>query len=195
MTNITLASASGIRKKILQDFGFVVKVLPANIDEQLIKDSLIKEDADSFHVSRALAELKAKKISTQNPDELVLGADQVLDCEGKIYDKPKDLKDAKKLLLVLNNRKHSLFSSICLYKNGTNNWIHTERLDLTMRHYTENFFDDYLNKLGLDTIQRYGVYQIEGTGRQLFHKIEGDEYAVMGMPVKALIDFLILNEK
>ncbi len=195
MTNITLASASGIRKKILQDFGFVVKVLPANIDEQLIKDSLIKEDADSFHVSRALAELKAKKISTQNPDELVLGADQVLDCEGKIYDKPKDLEDAKKLLLVLNNRKHSLFSSICLYKNGTNNWIHTERLDLTMRHYTENFFDDYLNKLGLDTIQRYGVYQIEGTGRQLFHKIEGDEYAVMGMPVKALIDFLILNEK
>ncbi len=195
MTNITLASASGIRKKILQDFGFVVKVLPANIDEQLVKDSLIKEDADSFHVSRALAELKAKKISTQNPDELVLGADQVLDCEGKIYDKPKDLKDAKKLLLVLNNRKHSLFSSICLYKNGTNNWIHTERLDLTMRHYTENFFDDYLNKLGLDTIQRYGVYQIEGTGRQLFHKIEGDEYAVMGMPVKALIDFLILNEK
>lgn len=195
MTNITLASASGIRKKILQDFGFVVKVLPANIDEQLIKDSLIKEDADSFHVSRALAELKAKKISTQNPDELVLGADQVLDCEGKIYDKPKDLKDAKKLLLVLNNRKHSLFSSICLYKNGTNNWIHTERLDLTMRHYTENFFDDYLNKLGLDTIQRYGVYQIEGIGRQLFHKIEGDEYAVMGMPVKALIDFLILNEK
>ena len=195
MTNITLASASGIRKKILQDFGFVVKVLPANIDEQLIKDSLIKEDADSFHVSRALAELKAKKISTQNPDELVLGADQVLDCEGKIYDKPKDLKDAKKLLLILNNRKHSLFSSICLYKNGTNNWIHTERLDLTMRHYTENFFDDYLNKLGLDTIQRYGVYQIEGTGRQLFHKIEGDEYAVMGMPVKALIDFLILNEK
>jgi septum formation protein len=195
MTNITLASASGIRKKILQDFGFVVKVLPANIDEQLVKDSLIKEDADSFHVSRALAELKAKKISTQNPDELVLGADQVLDCEGKIYDKPKDLEDAKKLLLVLNNRKHSLFSSICLYKNGTNNWIHTERLDLTMRHYTENFFDDYLNKLGLDTIQRYGVYQIEGTGRQLFHKIEGDEYAVMGMPVKALIDFLILNEK
>jgi len=195
MTNITLASASGIRKKILQDFGFVVKVLPANIDEQLVKDSLIKEDADSFHVSRVLAELKAKKISTQNPDELVLGADQVLDCEGKIYDKPKDLEDAKKLLLVLNNRKHSLFSSICLYKNGTNNWIHTERLDLTMRHYTENFFDDYLNKLGLDTIQRYGVYQIEGTGRQLFHKIEGDEYAVMGMPVKALIDFLILNEK
>ena len=195
MTNITLASASGIRKKILQDFGFVVKVLPANIDEQLIKDSLIKEDADSFHVSRALAELKAKKISTQNPDELVLGADQVLDCEGKIYDKPKDLEDAKKLLLVLNNRKHSLFSSICLYKNGTNNWIHTERLDLTMLHHTENFFDDYLNKLGLDTIQRYGVYQIEGTGRQLFHKIEGDEYAVMGMPVKALIDFLILNEK
>jgi len=195
MTNITLASASGIRKKILQDFGFVVKVLPANIDEQLVKDSLIKEDADSFHVSRALAELKAKKISTQNPDELVLGADQVLDCEGKIYDKPKDLEDAKKLLLVLNNRKHSLFSSICLYKNGTNNWIHTERLDLTMRQYTENFFDDYLNKLGLDTIQRYGVYQIEGTGRQLFHKIEGDEYAVMGMPVKALIDFLILNEK
>ncbi len=195
MTNITLASASGIRKKILQDFGFVVKVLPANIDEQLIKDSLIKEDADSFHVSRALAELKAKKISTQNPDELVLGADQVLDCEGKIYDKPKDLEDAKKLLLVLNNRKHSLFSSICLYKNGTNNWIHTERLDLTMRHYTENFFDDYLNKLGLDTIQRYGVYQIEGIGRQLFHKIEGDEYAVMGMPIKALIDYLILNEK
>ena len=195
MTNITLASASGIRKKILQDFGFVVKVLPANIDEQLVRDSLIKEDADSFHVSRALAELKAKKISTQSPDELVLGADQVLDCEGKIYDKPKDLEDAKKLLLVLNNRKHSLFSSICLYKNGTNNWIHTERLDLTMRHYTENFFDDYLNKLGLDTIQRYGVYQIEGTGRQLFHKIEGDEYAVMGMPVKALIDFLILNEK
>jgi septum formation protein len=195
MTNITLASASGIRKKILQDFGFVVKVLPANIDEQLVRDSLIKEDADSFHVSRALAELKAKKISTQSPDELVLGADQVLDCEGKIYDKPKDLENAKKLLLVLNNRKHSLFSSICLYKNGTNNWIHTERSDLTMLHHTENFFDDYLNKLGLDTIQRYGVYQIEGIGRQLFHKIEGDEYAVMGMPIKALIDYLILNEK
>ena len=179
MRNIILASASGIRLKILNDFGFNVKVEVANIDEVEIKNSLLAEKFSSFDISRALAETKSKKISSKINDQIVLGADQVLDLEGKIFSKPDNMELAVSLLNRLSGKKHSLFSSICLSKNGSTIWMHTEQVVLKMKKLSDNFIKDYLQKIGLETIKKYGVYQIEGTGKDLFEDIIGDEYSVM----------------
>ncbi len=195
MRNIILASASGIRLKILNDFGFNVKVEVANIDEDEIKNSLLAEKFSSFDISRALAETKAKKISTKINDQLVLGADQVLDFEGNIFNKPDNMELAVSLLNKLSGKKHSLFSSICLSKNGSTIWMHTEQTVLKMKKLSDNFIKDYLQKIGLETIKKYGVYQIEGAGKDLFEDIIGDEYSVMGMPIKQLINYYKVNEK
>ena len=195
MRNIILASASGIRLKILNDFGFNVKVEAANIDEDEIKNSLLAEKFSSFEVSRALAETKAKKISSKIHDEIVLGADQILDFEGSIFSKPETMELAISLMKRLNGKEHSLFSSICLSKNGSTIWMHTEHVILKMRQFSDNFIKDYLQKLGLEIIKKYGVYQIEGMGKDLFEEIKGDEYSVMGMPIKQLINYYKANER
>ena len=195
MKNIILASASGIRLKILNDFGFNVKVEIANIDEDEIKNSLLAEKFTSFDISRALAETKAKKISSKINDQIVLGADQVLDLEGKIFNKPENMELAVNLLNRLSGKKHSLYSSICLSKNGSTIWMHTEQTVLKMKKLSDDFIKDYLKKIGLETIKKYGVYQIEGVGKDLFEEIKGDEYSVMGMPIKQLINYYKINEK
>jgi len=195
MRNIILASASGIRLKILNDFGFNVKVEIANIDEDEIKNSLLAEKFNSFDISRALAETKAKKISSKINDQIVLGADQVLDLEGKIFNKPENMELAVNLLNRLSGKKHSLYSSICLSKNGSTIWMHTEQTVLKMKKLSDSFIKDYLKKIGLETIKKYGVYQIEGVGKDLFEEIKGDEYSVMGMPIKQLINYYKINEK
>ena len=195
MRNIILASASGIRLKILNDFGFNVKVEVANIDEDEIKNSLLAEKFSSFDISRALAETKSKKISSKINDQIVLGADQVLDFEGNIFNKPENMQLAFSLLNRLSGKKHSLFSSICLSKNGSTIWMHTEQVVLKMKKLSDNFIKDYLQKIGLETIKKYGVYQIEGTGKDLFEDIIGDEYSVMGMPIKQLINYYKINGK
>jgi septum formation protein len=195
MRNIILASASGIRLKILNDFGFNVKVEIANIDEDEIKNSLLAEKFTSFNISRALAETKAKKISSKINDQIVLGADQVLDLEGKIFNKPENMELAVNLLNRLSGKKHSLYSSICLSKNGSTIWMHTEQTVLKMKKLSDSFIKDYLKKIGLETIKKYGVYQIEGVGKDLFEEIKGDEYSVMGMPIKQLINYYKINEK
>ena len=195
MRNIILASASGIRLKILNDFGFNVKVEAANIDENEIKNSLLAEKFSSFDISRALAETKAKKISSKFYGQTVLGADQVLDFEGNIFNKPENMELAMNLMKTLNGKEHSLFNSICLSKNGSTVWMHTEQVVLKMKQFSDNFIKDYLQKVGLETIKKYGVYQIEGMGKDLFEEINGDEYSVMGMPIKQLINYYKLNEK
>jgi len=195
MRNIILASASGIRLKILNDFGFNVKVEIANIDEDEIKNSLLAEKFTSFDISRALAETKAKKISSKINDQIVLGADQVLDLEGKIFNKPENMELAVNLLNRLSGKKHSLYSSICLSKNGSTIWMHTEQTVLKMKKLSDSFIKDYLKKIGLETIKKYGVYQIESEGKDLFEEIKGDEYSVMGMPIKQLINYYKINEK
>ncbi len=195
MRNIILASASGIRLKILNDFGFNVKVEIANIDEDEIKNSLLAEKFTSFDISRALAETKAKKISSKINDQIVLGADQVLDLEGNIFNKPKNMELAVSLMNRLNGKKHSLFSSICLSKNGSTIWMHTEQSILKMKKLSDSFIKDYLQEIGLEMIKKYGVYQIEGAGKDLFEEIKGDEYSVMGMPIKQLINYYKINEK
>jgi septum formation protein len=195
MKDIILASASGIRLKILENFGFNVKVVPANIDEDEIKNSLSNEKFTSFDISRALAETKAKKISVKFTDNLVLGADQILDFKGNIFSKPKNMESAIDLMQKLNGNSHSLFSSICLSKNNSVIWMHTEEVVLKMKKLSDKFIEDYLDKIGLETIKQYGVYQIEGLGKELFEEIEGDEYSVMGMPIKQLINYYKINEK
>jgi septum formation protein len=195
MKDIILASASGIRLKILKDFGFNVKVVPASIDEDEIKNSLSNEKFTSFDISRALAETKAKKISGKFINDLVLGADQVLDFKGKIFNKPENMGSAIDLMQKLNGNSHSLFSSICLSKNNAVIWMHTEKVVLKMKKLSDKFIEDYLDKIGLEIIKQYGVYQIEGLGKELFEEILGDEYSVMGMPIKQLINYYKINEK
>ena len=195
MKDIILASASGIRLKILKDHGFNVRVIPAGIDEDEIKNSLLNERFNSFDISRALAETKAKKISSKFINAMVLGADQVLDFKGKIFNKPENMESAVNLMQKLNGNSHFLYSSICLSKNNAVIWMHTEKVILQMKKLSDEFIKNYLDKVGLETIKQYGVYQIEGQGKELFEQIQGDEYSVMGMPIKQLMNYYKINEK
>jgi len=195
MKDIILASASGIRLKILKDYGFNVRAIPAGIDEDEIKNSLLNDRFTSFDISRALAETKAKKISSKFMNEMVLGADQVLDFQGKIFNKPENMESALNLMQKLNGNIHFLFSSICLSKNNAVIWMHTEKVILKMKKLSDEFIKNYLEKVGLEIIKQYGVYQIEGQGKELFEQIQGDEYSVMGMPIKQLMNYYKINEK
>jgi septum formation protein len=195
MKDIILASASGIRLKILKDYGFNVRAIPAGIDEDEIKNSLLNDRFTSFDISRALAETKAKKISIKFMNEMVLGADQVLDFQGKIFNKPENMESALNLMQKLNGNIHFLFSSICLSKNNAVIWMHTEKVILKMKKLSDEFIKNYLDKVGLEIIKQYGVYQIEGQGKELFEQIQGDEYSVMGMPIKQLMNYYKINEK
>ena len=187
---IILASKSKVRKKILEENGINCVVEPANIDEDLVKDSLIKEGALPAIVSKNLAELKANKISEKKTDKLVLGADSVVDLNGELISKPTNREEALAILQKLNGQKHQLISSVCISKNGSMIWNSTDASTLTMKQLNLNEIKSYLTKIKDKELYAYGVYQIEADGRSLFSKIEGDEDTIMGLPVKQIKEYL-----
>ena len=188
--NIILASKSEIRKKILEKNGIKCKVIPAKIDENHIKESLIEANATPELISKNLAELKANKISDKKHDELVLGADSVIDLDGKLISKPTNREEAFNILQKLNGQKHQLISSVCISKNGSMIWNYTDKAALTMKQMTLEELKNYLLKIKDDALYAYNVYQIEGEGRFLFSKIEGDVNTIMGLPVKKIKEYL-----
>ena len=187
---IILASKSEVRKKILEENGIKCIVEPSNIDENLIKESLLKENVTSELISKNLAELKANKISQKKSEKLVLGADSIIDLEGEIILKPLNRNDAFNILKKLNGKKHQLISSVCISKNGSMIWNYTDAANLTMKQMTNEELKLYLTKIKDKELYAYNVYQIEGEGRSLFSKIEGDEDTIMGLPVKQIKAYL-----
>ena len=187
---IVLASKSEVRKKILNSHKINCNVLPANIDEDQVKESMIGKKATPELISKNLAELKANKISLKTPDELVLGADSVIDLEGKLISKPKTREEATEILKKLNGKKHQLISSVCISKNGSMIWNYTDASTLTMKKLNLDEIKSYLDKIKDEILYAYGVYQIEADGRSLFSKIEGDEDTIMGLPVKQIKEYL-----
>jgi len=190
INKIILASKSGVRKKILNENGINCEVVPSNIDESSIKESLIKEKATPEMISKNLAELKANKISEKKPNELVLGADSVIDLNGKLISKPTNRDEAFNILQKLNGQKHHLISSVCISKNGSMIWNYTDASTLTMKQLNSDEIKSYLEKIRDKELYAYGVYQIEADGRSLFLKIEGDENTIMGLPVKQIKKYL-----
>jgi len=190
INKIILASRSEIRKKILNKNNIICEVIPANIDEELIKESLLKEKATPEIISKNLAELKANKISEKNPTELVLGADSVIDLDGELISKPISREEAINILEKLNGKKHQLISSVCISKNGSMIWNSTDASTLTMKQLNLDEIKSYLAKIRDKELYAYGVYQIEAGGRSLFSKIEGDEDTIMGLPVKQIREYL-----
>ena len=187
---IILASKSVVRKKILEENGIKCIVEPSNIDENLIKESLLKENVTSELISKNLAELKANKVSQKKSEKLVLGADSIIDLEGEIISKPLNRNDAFNILKKLNGKKHQLISSVCISKNGSMIWNYTDAANLTMKQMTNEELKLYLTKIKDNELYAYNVYQIEGEGRFLFSKIEGDEDTIMGLPVKQIKAYL-----
>ena len=187
---IILASRSGVRKKILDENGINCEVVPANIDEDQIKESLLKENASPKIISKNLAELKANKISKKKKNRLVLGADSVIDLNGELISKPTNREEALAILQKLNGQKHQLISSVCISKNGSMIWNFTDASTLTMKKLNLDEIRSYLNKIKDKELYAYGVYQIEARGRSLFSKIEGDEDSIMGLPVKQIKEYL-----
>tara|TARA_B100000029_G_scaffold269931_1_gene265272 strand:+ start:2040 stop:2627 length:588 start_codon:yes stop_codon:yes gene_type:complete len=187
---IILASKSGVRKEILDQNGINCEVIPANIDEDQITESLLKEKATPSMISKNLAELKANKISQKNPNILVLGADSVIDLNNEILSKPKSRIEALNILKKLNGKKHQLISSVCISKNGSMIWNYTDASTLTMKKLNFDEIESYLKKIKDKELFAYGVYQIEADGRSLFLKIEGDENSIMGLPVKQIKQYL-----
>jgi len=190
INKIILASRSEIRKKILNKNNIICEVMPANVDEELIKESLLKEKATPEIISKNLAELKANKISEKNPAEFVLGADSVIDLDGELISKPINREEAINILEKLNGKKHQLISSVCISKNGSMIWNSTDASTLTMKQLNLNEIKLYLAKMRDKELYAYGVYQIEAGGRSLFSKIEGDEDTIMGLPVKQIREYL-----
>ena len=190
INNIILASKSEIRKKILNKNGINCQVIPANVDEDQIKKSLLEEKATPEIISKNLAELKANKISEKKHDQLVLGADSVIDLNRELISKPTNRKEAFKILEKLNGQKHQLISSVCISKNGSMIWNFTDASTLTMKQLNLDEIKSYLAKIRDKELYAYGVYQIEADGRSLFSKIEGDENTIMGLPVKQIKEYL-----
>ncbi len=187
--NIILASESGIRKKILENNGIKCEVIPAKINEDQIKELLLKTNSTPELISKNLAELKANKISKKKYDELVLGADSVIDLNGKLISKPTNREEAFKTLRKLNGQKHQLISSVCISKNGSMIWNSTDASTLTMKQLSQDEIKSYLAKIEDKELYAYGVYQIEAEGRSLFLKIEGDEDTIMGLPIKQIKEY------
>ena len=190
INKIILASKSEVRKKILDQNGISCEVIPANIDEEQVKESLIQEKATPKLISKNLAELKANKISEKKPNEIVLGADSVIDLNGQLISKPKNREDAIKILEKLNSQKHQLISSVCISKNGAMIWNYTDAATLTMKQLNLDEIKSYLTKIRDKELYAYGVYQIEADGRSLFSKIDGNEDTIMGLPVKQIKEYL-----
>tara|TARA_B100001059_G_scaffold168971_1_gene168792 strand:- start:1295 stop:1882 length:588 start_codon:yes stop_codon:yes gene_type:complete len=187
---IILASKSKVRKEILDKNDIYCEVKPSNIDEDVVKDSLIKERATPEIISKNLAELKANKVSLNQNDQLVLGADSVIDLEGELISKPESRDEALVILKKLNGKKHHLISSVCISKNGSMIWNYTDKAELTMKNFTEEDLKTYLSKISDEALYAYNVYQIEGEGKSLFTNINGDENTIMGLPVKKIQEYL-----
>ncbi len=190
MHKIILASNSKVRKKILDENEIESKVFPSNIDEESVKKSLLRENASPEMISKNLAELKANKISLKLNDQIVLGADSVIDINKELISKPKDREEALKILKKLNGKTHYLISSVCISKNGSMIWNYTDKAALTMKDLSDKELREYLSKITDETLYAYNVYQIEGEGRSLFSEIHGDEDTIMGLPVKKIKDYL-----
>ena len=187
---IILASKSKVRKKILDENQINCVVEFSNVDEDNIKESLLKEKATPEIISKNLAEIKANKVSQKIKDQLVLGADSVIDLKGKIISKPINRSEALKILQKLNGQTHQLISSVCISKNGLMIWNYTDKASLTMKQMSEEKLKNYLDKISDEALYSYNVYQIEGEGRSLFSRIEGDEDTIMGLPVKQIKEYL-----
>jgi len=190
MHKIILASNSKVRKKILDENEIECKVFPSNIDEESVKKSLLRENASPEMISKNLAELKANKISLKLNDQIVLGADSVIDINKELISKPKDREEALKILKKLNGKTHYLISSVCISNNGSMIWNYTDKAALTMKDLSDKELKEYLSKITDEALYAYNVYQIEGEGRSLFSKIQGDEDTIMGLPVKKIKDYL-----
>ena len=190
VNKIILASKSKVRKKILEDNGIICTVEPANIDEDLVKESLLKEGATPSIISKNLAELKANKISQKKNGELVLGADSIIDLNGEIISKPLNRDKALNILKKLNGKKHYLISSVCISKNGFMIWNYMDKAGLTMKQMSNDELKLYLTKIKDEVLYAYNVYQIEGEGRSLFSKIVGDENTIMGLPINQIKEYL-----
>ena len=190
MINLVLASKSKVRKEILDKYNLSSEVEPSNVDEDIIKNSLLKEGASPEIISKNLAELKANKVSQKKNGSLVLGADSVIDLEGELISKPENRNQALSILKKLNGKKHLLISSVCISKNGSMIWNYTDRAELTMKTLSDEDIKNYLSKITDEALYAYNVYQIEGEGRNLFLKIEGDEDTIMGLPIKKIKEYL-----
>ncbi|MDC1177631.1 Maf family protein [Candidatus Pelagibacter sp.] len=190
LNKIILASKSRVRKDILDNNNIPNEVKPSNVDEDQVKDSLVKENVTPEIISKNLAELKANKISLKESDRFVLGADSIIDLEGELISKPIDREEAFLILKKLNGKKHYLISSVCISKNGSMIWNHTDKAILTMKNFSDNDLKIYLSKISDEALYSYNVYQIEGEGRNLFSKIEGNENTIMGLPVEKIKEYL-----
>ena len=190
LNKIILASKSKVRKEILDKNNIESDVMPSNVDEDIVKESLIKEKATPEIISKNLAELKANKVSMKKTDDIVLGADSVIDLNGELISKPETREEAMKILRKLNGKSHFLISSVCVSKNGSMIWNHTDKAKLSMKNLSDDELKNYLSKIPDETLYAYNVYQIEGIGRNLFTSIEGDEDTIMGLPVKKIKEYL-----
>ena len=190
MIEIILASKSKVRKNILDKNGIISIVSPSNIDEDLVKQSFLKEKASPAIISKNLAELKANKISQINLNKIVLGADSVIDLDGELISKPESREEALNILKKLNGKKHCLISSVCISKNGSMIWNYTDKATLTMKKFNDDELKDYLSKISDEALYAYNVYQIEGEGKKLFSNIDGDKDTIMGLPVKKIKHYL-----
>ena len=190
MFKLILASKSKVRKEILDKNNIFAQVQPSSVDEDLIKQSLLNENASPEIISKNLAELKASKVSQKNFDALVLGADSVIDLDGELISKPQNREEALFILKKLNGKKHNLVSSVCISKNGSMIWNHTDKATLTMKKLSDKELEEYLSKISDESLYAYNVYQIEGEGKNLFLKIDGDKNTIMGLPIKKIQEYL-----
>ena len=190
MFDIILASKSKVRLDILNKNNVVCSAKPSNVDEDEIKISMLKDGASPKDVSKNLAEIKANKVSQNNLDKIVIGADSVIDLENEIISKPKNRSEALAILRKLNGKSHFLISSVCISKNGSMIWNYTDKAKLTMKNFSKNELEEYLSKISDETLYAYNVYQIEGEGRNLFANINGDEDTIMGLPIKKIKEYL-----
>ena len=190
LNKIILASKSKVRKEILDQHNISCEVKPSNVDEDIVKESLISESASPEIISKNLAELKANKVSLSQKDLIVLGADSVIDLDGELISKPESREDALLILKKLNGKKHNLISSVCISKNGSMIWNHTDKAELTMKNFSEEDLKNYLSKISDEALYAYNVYQIEGEGKNLFLKIDGDRDTIMGLPVFKIKEYL-----
>ena len=187
---IILASQSGVRKKILDKHRIDNEVIPSNVDENEVKDSLIAEGASPLLISKNLAEIKSIKVSSKNPDRLVLGADSVISLNDELINKPNSREEAFKILKKLNNSKHYLISSVCFSKNGAMVWNHSDSSELKMKNLSDLELSTYLKKIQTKTLLSYGVYQIEADGLELFEYVKGETDSIMGLPIKEIINYI-----
>ena len=187
---LILASKSGVRKQILDNYNIDCEVVVSNVDEDEVKSSLLAEGADPALISKNLAEIKSIKVSNRNPNQLVLGADSVISLNNEIVNKPRSRDEALEILKKLNNSKHYLISSVCISKNGSMIWNYTDSSELKMKNLSNDELENYLKKISTETLLAYGVYQVEADGLELFEYVKGDHNSIMGLPIKHIINYI-----